>query len=1028
MAQEDRIVVRSGAHDSYVRFVFDWETGVTYTLDKAQNGSVIIRFSVNSTLDLSQVIKEIDAGNLPFIQRIEALSSTPASAQIYFDTDSRIRDFSAGNKTVIDVYYPKNKRPSVQKAREEKIEKPAEPESRTMQKDNTGKEMAETDSVNSSLPSGKTLQQSLDEAIKLQLKKEGGGPLIQVDGNLPSSTASEKGEKEPTSEDKLTLPQEPEQVVHLNEAGEIEDVHAHFHPHMVSVTATEKVGLAVFQRNDYLYFIVDKEHYNIPPQISGPQYEEFEEIEKFEVLGGTAFRLKLPEHMYAYAEGGGMLWRVILTHNKRRRSPSVYERRSKEEGKKPETLFWPFSKAQSVISFKDPLIGDELTVVTMDRSNQYTAPDLSFIDFDVLNVSVGMAIRSKVDNLEVLLSEEGVTVSRNFGLSLSEEKDVASFSIQQAEKEEKKDHKKDEKKDKVKGTEQKVFNRIFQFDRWAIGGPDSLYENERVLMTGLADKDKEGRVQDILTLAKLNLSNARGSEAAGLLALAADELPQIEDNHEFKAMRGAANAIADKVDLAWPDLADPALDYYSEILFWRAYVLAQVEDWRQAASMLPEELSFLSQYPSPLRFPMTLVLAEIALREGDVDTAEKLLEPLGKEPDLLRDAYRSSWSYLTGEAFRQRHEKEKAKKQWKELINGTDELYRAKASLALTSMEMAEGDITIGEAIDRMERIRYMWRGDELETTVYYNLGKAYIENKNYEKALSVLRSSASQSPNSRVGKKVTKLMTETFRELFLGDKAEDIDPIQAITLYEEFSELTPAGAQGDKLTWKLAERLMEVDLFKRASSLLEQLVDHRLKGREAVEAALKLTAIELIDNRPASALETLEKVETLVLSVDDPAYQKEKRFEHDLFKGRALSQLKRPSEALSLLNLMDQDERTTRLRANIAWQAGRWTDAAEALEELIDIKGVSLTRPPEPEEADMILNWAVALSLSGNRYILSNVRERYSDLMKQTEKAELFEMVTRPRQNVVLADRETISSIVSEVDMFKDFLDNYKK
>ena len=71
-----------------------------------------------------------------------------------------------------------------------------------------------------------------------------------------------------------------------------------------------------------------------------------------------------------------------------------------------------------------------------------------------------------------------------------------------------------------------------------------------------------------------------------------------------------------------------------------------------------------------------------------------------------------------------------------------------------------------------------------------------------------------------------------------------------------------------------------------------------------------------------------------------------------------------------------------------------------------------------------MVLNWAVTLNLSNNRYVLANVRERYSDMMSVTPYAEQFEVITRPRQNIFLADRETIKSIISEVDIFKGFLD----
>ena len=55
-------------------------------------------------------------------------------------------------------------------------------------------------------------------------------------------------------------------------------------------------------------------------------------------------------------------------------------------------------------------------------------------------------------------------------------------------------------------------------------------------------------------------------------------------------------------------------------------------------------------------------------------------------------------------------------------------------------------------------------------------------------------------------------------------------------------------------------------------------------------------------------------------------------------------------------------------------------------------------------------------------------MREKYSDAMSQTDKARIFEVITRPRQSAALADRETLMGIVSEVDLFSDFLESYKE
>jgi len=145
------------------------------------------------------------------------------------------------------------------------------------------------------------------------------------------------------------------------------------------------------------------------------------------------------------------------------------------------------------------------------------------------------------------------------------------------------------------------------------------------------------------------------------------------------------------------------------------------------------------------------------------------------------------------------------------------------------------------------------------------------------------------------------------------------------------------------------------------------------------------------------------------------------------MLRAKAFSMKNKMDDAFASLALLPQDEDTLRLRADIAWRGKKWQDAADSLEQLVQDQEISLTRPLTDEQADLILNWGVALYLADNRYVLANLRERYSDAMAATSKAQKFDVVTRPRQAALLADRDTINSIVDETVVFKDFLKSFK-
>lgn len=574
-------------------------------------------------------------------------------------------------------------------------------------------------------------------------------------------------------------------------------------------------------------------------------------------------------------------------------------------------------------------------------------------------------------------------------------------------------------------------SRIYYFDRWEMGGVRALDENQNVLMAAITPKDKNGKVEDLMTLAKLTLANERSYESLGYLKVAGDEMPEIADGLEYRALRGAANALAGKFDQAIEDIADPLLDGYGELKYWRAFTLAGLEDWQQAAQVMPDNFDVLAGYPLQLREPLGLVMTEIALRAGKVPVAEGLLGMLEGNKANMSKARQAAWDYLMGEAQRQLNNKAKAREYWEPLLKSNDDLYRVKAGLSLTKLQLEAADITPAQAIDRLEGLRYLWRGDELETLINYRLGLVYIDNKDYLKGLSVLRNAVSLSPQSKMAQDVAAYMTKTFRDLFMVEGLEGVPPLDAVTIYDEFKELTPAGDDGNKFVELLAERLVGVDLLGRAATLLDHQVTHRLQGPEKARVAVRLAAIRLLDNKPEGAMRALGVAEEAMKEPGPdgkaaPANPGRER-EIKLLRARAYSKLKQPDKALEILDSMEKDTIVSRLRADVSWNAGNWEVAADAFQDLLAAEDTSPHRPLTAYQTDLILNRGIALNLSGNRAALANLRERFADGMKQSEKAQLFDVVSRPRQLGLIGSRENVTSLISEVDMFKDFLDTYK-
>lgn len=959
---QSTVTARSGQHDTHTRVVFDWPATTTYDVKEATPGQVTVTFGTAATVDTSG-IKADDV--------VKSAVASGQSVTLNVGAGTTFRHFLVGNKVIIDVFKP----------------------------------AGATKAPSAKTPPAKTAEAKKTEAPKAE------GPKTETPKPAAPVPATDAG------------PDVKAQAVEAVEKTAVEQAMQQMEPHVITLSSTEAFGLAVFEQNDYLWMVADRAAMTIPPQLAGPKADSFPAFERFDLNGAVAYAMKIPTGIApdVRAEGGGLVWRVVIPTARRADGVSKLNRQfAPGQTVRGGTAQWPLSGITKVIDVKNPMTGDDIKVATVTASTQFTGPAQSFVDFDMLESAAGAAIIPKVDDLEVKSSASGLSVTRPAGLALSRASDVNRRVIREEVA---------EVNPMQNETEASGMKRIFDFDKWMMGGLTALNDNERILKATLPNKDPQGRVQDLLTLAKMNLSNDRGQESIGYLNIALDEMPTLSDNLEYLALRGAAYVLAGKPELGWKDLSHQGLMGFEELGYWRALALAGLEDWDQAYKNLPINIDVLSAYPKPLLEKMGLKLAEVSLRGGDVTQAERILSFLERDRSTLRPWTLAGLDYLRGESARQGKNFEEAHRLWEPLVEGKDRLYRARSGLALTLLELQDGKIDREKAIDRLEGLRYAWRGDELEAQINYMLGRLYLEQDAYVKGFAILRDATTMAlPDSNIGKEITGYMSQAYQDLILQDN--DLSPLDAATIYEEFKELTPPGDAGNAVIQRLAERLVEVDLLDRASALLQHQVDYRLQGPEKARVGTRLAAIYLLDKNPRPAMTALDAAEA-VYAADTTmpeVEKKEHKREIDLLRARTLSKINRTEEAIALLNSYPPDPDVNALRADIAWQAGLWEDAGEALQDLILDEALDLKRPLTDKHADLILNRAVALNLASNRVALANMRTEYQPAMNQTSRAQIFDVITRPRKVSTLSDREAIAGIVAEADMFKGFLDSYRK
>ncbi len=341
-----------------------------------------------------------------------------------------------------------------------------------------------------------------------------------------------------------------------------------------------------------------------------------------------------------------------------------------------------------------------------------------------------------------------------------------------------------------------------------------------------------------------------------------------------------------------------------------------------------------------------------------------------------------------------------------------------RATLSLTDLDVVRGKIKPAQAAERLERLRFAWRGDDLELDVLRRLGKFYIEAGKVADGLGVLKQVLAFLPDSDAAKKLRDEMAFAFRDVFLGDKGKDLSPLDALSLYERFYELAPVGDEGDAIIRNLAARMVEVDLLDRAAAILSDQVRRRLSSTFKSRVGAQAAGIDLLDGKAQAALDILGDSEV-------PNTPPELINERTLLKARAFADLGRKADALALIANMKSDN-ADKLRADIAWKSRDWTEAAKVLERLIG---------PAPEEGEemterqaaMVINRAIALAMANDVGGLEAMRQVFGGPIKKMPQAELFRSLTEPENGLPKGD-EAAKAFSTDVQLFQEYLENYRK
>jgi tetratricopeptide (TPR) repeat protein len=765
----------------------------------------------------------------------------------------------------------------------------------------------------------------------------------------------------------------------------------------VSFTVPSEAGFAVFQRGALLWAVFDRPFTFNPEGFRVGGREVSRRIRRVEQLSNEdalILRMNVRSGQNMVVEREGNVWELFLKDTPANpRFPLRPTRR--EDEIQGQLIFIQASDIGRKIEVEDPDIGDLLVIMPMLRQSTGVAQKYSYAAAELLETAQGIVVSPLSDNIMVERFRDGVAI-RAVGNSL-----LSSSKLSRATG--------------IGDSVADGFARLIDFDNWRIGASWEYRKNKARLLYELSLSEMENANDVRWKLARYYLAHGRAAEALGILKMMLKQDELLEQNSEFRAVRGVANFKQGRLDEAAVDLSVPELSAEQDAELWRAMVAEARGKYENALEFYRRGKDVMGTYDENDRAELQLAVIRSAIETGELEMAQQELDLMSGL--TLTEAQLSESVYQSARIAEKQGQFDQALTQYDDLTRAPERWISARARYSRVKFGLRSGDIDPASAIDQLERLRYAWRGDRFESILLSDLSDLYFATGDFEMALEALRQGVSYYPDAASNMQMSSRMGNIFRALFEDGRADELTPIGAISLFYKFRELTPLGNEGDLMIRRLADRLVSVDLLDRAAELLEYQVKSRTEGAARAQIAGNLAKIYILNREPDKALEILRATREPRLPGDILANRRH-------IEARTLIEMNKFEEAEVLI----EDDRSADaevLRADAYWGSKDWIRLVPTIRRLLG-DGWRRNSPISGIQRLNLIRLAIALSQTGDRAGLIELRRRYSNQVREGDFARAFELLTNDQD---LSGRELgdIAAQIASVEKFQSFMQDYR-
>ena len=749
---------------------------------------------------------------------------------------------------------------------------------------------------------------------------------------------------------------------------------------------------AVSRRGDTLWMMFDSVSGILPPEHSNELDALASEFSIVASGDTQVVRVDLSQDRLATLGSEGMAWvlslgDIMLTPTE----PIELSRRRDIEGNFE--VVADVARPARVHEFRDPMVGDLLKVVTAYPPARGVTRTLDYVDFSALRSVHGLVIKPETPELDLAIENDLAVMSTSGGLTVS-----------------------------AIDTPRTLGNGITESLRGSYVDLASLEEKDYGAFAAHIEDllakaaGGEGRDRDVarLDLAQYYVANRFAHEALGVLKVLEADLKAEDLTRKVRITKAIAETLASRPADALRILNASSVGQELDALLWRTIARADAYDFKGASSDANEATGIVENYPVWVRNKFYFAALRSAVETNDLPRAERFLDDI----DFASlDPEESSLYHLLSGRIDEGHDRiSEALDTYGQVIAADIRPTRAEAIYRTLRLLDEQGKLDLAKAAHTLSAEALLWRGNALEADMQTMLADFYFRAGDYRSGFETVRQAVANYPESPPVNAMRDEAQRMFSELFLNGAADSLGPIDALSLFYDFRQLTPPGSRGDEMIRNLARRLVRMDLLPQAAELLEYQLDNRLTGVARTQIAADLAIIYLADRKPQEALRVLN---TTRLPDLPETLLRQRR----VLEARAMIDGGRDQLALDLLRDMDGQD-VTLLRIDAHWKAKRYEQASEMLEALYAGQpgGAPLDQPTRMG----LIKAAVGFALAGDSFGLSRLRSKFGDAMVVTPEWPIFDLVTG-QVAVTSLEFKAVANQVADVGGINAFLTSYR-